>query len=54
MEDMDKNEVSNNGISEDEDLIMREVFFSTSPPFSDGGQNYKKEVYACRKILTPN
>ena len=25
MEDMDKNEVSNNGISEDEDLIMREV-----------------------------
>ncbi|EKC64937.1 hypothetical protein OBE_06688, partial [human gut metagenome] len=25
MEDMDKNDVSNNGISEDEDLIMREV-----------------------------
>ena len=24
MEDMDKNDVSNNGISEDEDLIMRE------------------------------
>ena len=25
MEDIDKNEVSNNGISEDEDLMMREV-----------------------------
>lgn len=25
MEDLDKNEVSNNGISEDEDLMMREV-----------------------------
>ncbi|WP_418983228.1 hypothetical protein [Alistipes sp.] len=25
MEDMDKNEVSDNGISEDEDLLMREV-----------------------------
>ena len=24
MEDIDKNEVSNNGISEDEDLMMRE------------------------------
>ena len=25
MEDIDKNEVSDNGISEDEDLMMREV-----------------------------
>ena len=25
MEDIDKNEVSNNGISEDEDMMMREV-----------------------------
>ena len=25
MEDIDKNEVSNNGISDDEDLMMREV-----------------------------
>ena len=25
MENMDKNEVSDNGISEDEDLLMREV-----------------------------
>ncbi len=25
MEDIDKNEVSDNGISEDEDLLMREV-----------------------------
>lgn len=25
MEDMDKNEVSDHGISEDEDLLMREV-----------------------------
>ena len=25
MEDMDKDDVSNNGFSEDEDLIMREV-----------------------------
>ena len=37
MEDIDKNEVSDNGISEDEDLMMREVI--------QGDADYLSEVF---------